>query len=127
MIKAETIGLFIAVLSFFITIGSIVWKVSATVSNLKLALKNQDAAIARELAAMKTELRELILKVQHDLELRSSEMGHFDDKLMLGINGAREMAAHVRERTDKTHQEVISRLSDLEQFLAKHMEFERRR
>ncbi|MBW4420150.1 MAG: hypothetical protein KME13_13105 [Myxacorys californica WJT36-NPBG1] len=109
MLKVETVAFFLTVLSFCIATSTTVWKMSAS------------------LATMKAELRELIFQSQHELDAKTKEMGHIDDKLMLGINGAMEIAQHVRERTDRTHEQVSSRITDIELFLSKHLQFERRK
>jgi uncharacterized protein YoxC len=107
MLKTETVAFAIAFLSFCFSIIAAVWKVSTSLST------------------MKTDLKELVINVRHDLDLKSAKLDHLDDTVILGINGLREKFEHFSTRSRTEVNELNRRLQDVEEFLAKKTEFER--
>ncbi|MBW4542430.1 MAG: hypothetical protein KME43_25340 [Myxacorys chilensis ATA2-1-KO14] len=109
MLKPEVIGILISVLSFCFGIMAFVWKASTTV------------------AAMKTDLRELNLVVQHNGQLGDEKLGRMNDCIVLGFNNVKEALQHLRTRQLNEQTETDHRVEDLEDFLAKTTAFEKRR
>lgn len=107
MLKTETVAFSITFFSFCITIITVVWKLSSSVSN------------------MKADLKELVINVKHDLDLKGSKLEHLDDNLVLSFNGLREKFEHFSTRSRTEVNELNRRLQDVEEFLAKKTEFER--
>ena len=72
-------------------------------------------------------LRHLIADQQDATERVESDLRHELDKLQLTMNGVRERMEHINTRVSAQLKESGSLLKDMEIFLAKTTQFERRR
>ncbi|PZV19200.1 MAG: hypothetical protein DCF22_00600 [Leptolyngbya sp.] len=67
-----------------------------------------------------------IQAVEHRLALLQSRIENLEDKVDLGFNGTRELIEHKSTRLFNTTDKHSDRLDDVEQFLVKSTEFNRR-
>lgn len=96
-------------------IGYLVWRLADRFSGLKDALETQIIRVDRR-----------IDEIAHQQALRNQSFEHLDDKVTLAVNGVRETAQHLRERTLSDTVNLNRRITDIERYLAKTTPFEAR-
>ena len=67
-----------------------------------------------------------IQALDHRLAIMNSRIENLEDKVDLGLNGTRELVEHKSVRQSNTLDRHTDRLEDIEQFLAKSTEFNKR-
>lgn len=96
-------------------IGYLLWRLADRFSNLKAMLEDQIIRVDRRIDSL-----------MHQQELRNQSFEHLDDKVSLAVNGLRETAQHVRERTQADTLSLRKRVDDVERYLAKTTTYEPR-
>ena len=67
-----------------------------------------------------------IQALDHRLAIMNSRIENLEDKVDLGLNGMRELIEHKTIRLSNTTDRHVDRLEDIEQFLAKSTDFNKR-
>ena len=67
-----------------------------------------------------------IQTLEHRVNILQSRVENLEDKIDLGLNGTRELIEHKTIRQSNTLDRHTDRLEDIEQFLAKSTEFNKR-
>lgn len=104
------------VLAIMSPLGLIVWNLARKFHTLERDFEQQIIAVDRRLD-----------EIDYQQQLKNQAFDHLDDKVALAVNGLKETATHVRERTHIDAQRLSGRIADLEGFLAKTTSYEPRR
>lgn len=103
---------FIAVIASFSTA---IWKIFTAVDKLKSELEEKINRLER-----------LILDVQHEQHLKQVLIDSLNDRLILAVNGVKEVAEHIRTRTRAESSVSKRKINQIEAFLVKTTQYELR-
>ena len=67
-----------------------------------------------------------IQTLEHRVNILQSRVENLEDKIDLGLNGMRELVEHKTIRLSNTTDRHVDRLEDIEQFLSKTTDFNKR-
>lgn len=127
LVTREAVLLFIGVATFLSTITLFIWKLSASVADLKSAQ------------------RQTITDVRHDAELNRVKQAALDEAMRAGLKtcedkielwhdmleaaslGCTRQIQHARSKVEEGVVDIRSRFNDVEGYLIKNTEFERRK
>ncbi len=102
-------------LVFAIPVVVALWKVFAILQGIEDRLEKQVREVDHRLS-----------ELSHQSQLRSTQLESLNDKLVLAINGTRELVSHVRTRTQTDANKLEDRICQIERFLVKTTAFQPR-
>lgn len=85
------------------------------------------AGLVWHASAMRAALKADITENAHRLDLIEAHFEDLNDRYVLAFNGLREKVEHIRERSANEERRQSERLTDVESFLEKTTNFNRRR
>lgn len=105
----------LAFIAFSIPLILAIWKIFSLFQGVEDKLNDQIRDVDRKLQ-----------KLAHLAQLRQAQMDSLNDKLVLSVNGTKELVEHVRTRTKAEHDRLDERICQIERFLTKTTPFQPR-
>ncbi|MCU0525161.1 MAG: hypothetical protein MUF72_10080 [Elainella sp. Prado103] len=72
------------------------------------------------------EVDQAIGQLSHQSQLRSTQLEALNDKLILAVNGNKELVNHLRARTKNDSDRLAARVNQIERFLVKTSDYQPR-
>lgn len=73
------------------------------------------------------EVDQRLTELSYQSQLKTQQLEALNDKVVLAVNGSKEVISHVRSRSREDNDKLQARVDQIERFLVKTSEFEARK